>query len=477
MEWTGDWSDSSPLWTAEMQNEIEPLVNADDGTFWMSFEDMMKYFVSLTVCMSRFPGLNKKPWKESRRKFFFDFDRITSDQLDHLPDENTIVDEFRILCPMYQLTLSEKSTVVVTIHQEDIRCQDAKPYIDIGVSILKTDPIYGTFQLITGTGNSADRQNATEDIELDAGKYLIVPTTSGCKLRQYMESFGLYGPNSDPNNINNNNNNNSKSASAGTSITSGATASTTTRIPLTKPGVNTASGKLEFTDDVYRVYTEIFTRNDQDSDGFLNKDEIDQYMLRTEGSSIEPIAYQWLLHNFENRESQGLSLAGFLRAQLYIFNKTAGDEEKLWNEFKLLGYDDQLQLRSCRSAVISVHSIADFQLETLPYDENAYLDALELVIMNKGDITNYEENKIKIYKYHSGFSGISIMVENKHHLPLIIWIDCTESENLLSHRGNLEHKDIILPNKRCIMHHLCPKDNNIKSYSLAYSASYMWDEQ
>lgn len=69
------------------------------------------------------------------------------------------------------------------------------------------------------------------------------------------------------------------------------------------------------------------------------------------------------------------------------------------------------------------------------------------------------------------------MIENKYHLPLIMWIDCTESENLLSNRGSLEHKEIILPNKRCIMHNLCPKDNDVKSYSLAYSASYMWDEQ
>jgi Ca2+-binding EF-hand superfamily protein len=434
----------------------------------MSFDDVIKYFCSLNICMVRFPGLNKRPWKENRKKFSFDFDRVTADQLDSLPDENMTVDEFRVLCPMYVLTLSERGTVVVSVHQQDVRVQDSQEYIDIGVSVLKTDPIYGTFQLVTGSGNSADRQNQTDDVELEPGKYLVIPTTSGCKLRQYMEAYGLLAP---PVSTPSSGQQQQQQGSSGKDRGNGAV----TRIPLTKPG-NGSGGKFEFTEDVYRVYTELFSRMDNDMDGFLNKDEIDQYMLRTEGSSIEPIAYQWLLHNFENRDSPGLSLAGFLRAQLYIFNKTNGDEEKLWNEFKLLGYDDHLQLRSCRSAVVSVHSTVEFQLETVPYDENAYEDAQELVILAKGEVTSYEDGKIKLYKYHSGFAGISILVENRHHLPLVMLIDCSESENLYSHRGNLVHKDIILPNKRVIMHHLCPENQETKVWTLAYSASYMWDE-
>jgi Ca2+-binding EF-hand superfamily protein len=454
----------------------------------MSFDDLIKYFSSLNVAFIRYPGLNKRPWKENRKRFSFDFDRVTADQLESIPDENMIVDEFRILCPMYVLSLQERGVVVLSIHQQDLRCSEAMPYIDIGITILKTDPIYGTFQLVTGSGNSADRQNATDDVELDPGKYLVIPTTSGCKLRQYMESYGLLAGANVPLNSGNNG---EKTATRKPSLNihtgnnpNPHANKPVTRIPLTKPGSGggsnqsstTGGGKYEFTEDVYRVYTELFTRMDNDMDGYLNKDEIDQYMLRTEGSSIEHIAYQWLLHNFENRDSPGLSLAGFLRAQLYIFNKTNGDEEKLWNEFKLLGYDDHLQLRSCRSAVLAVHSTIDFQLDTVPYDENAYQDAQELVIIAKGEVTSYEDGKIKVYKYHSGFSGISLLVENKHHLPLVMLIDCSESENLYSHRGNLIHKDIILPNKRVIMHHLSPGDAELKIWTLAYSASYMWDE-
>ena len=60
------------------QDEIEPLVREDDGIFWMSYSDMLKYFSGINVCMVRgFPDSNNHiataPWKEARRRFHFDF--------------------------------------------------------------------------------------------------------------------------------------------------------------------------------------------------------------------------------------------------------------------------------------------------------------------------------------------------------------------------------------------------------------------
>jgi hypothetical protein len=42
-EWTGPWSDNSPLWEQypDIKNELYD-VNADDGVFWMAFEDFVK---------------------------------------------------------------------------------------------------------------------------------------------------------------------------------------------------------------------------------------------------------------------------------------------------------------------------------------------------------------------------------------------------------------------------------------------------
>ena len=47
-----------------MKDEFE-WVDADDGSFWMSFEDVIKYFVGINVCLVRHKGLGKRsPWEE-----------------------------------------------------------------------------------------------------------------------------------------------------------------------------------------------------------------------------------------------------------------------------------------------------------------------------------------------------------------------------------------------------------------------------
>jgi calpain-15 len=47
-EWTGDWGDHSPLWTSALKAEVGHTI-ADDGSFWMSYKDFLKVFVSLSV--------------------------------------------------------------------------------------------------------------------------------------------------------------------------------------------------------------------------------------------------------------------------------------------------------------------------------------------------------------------------------------------------------------------------------------------
>lgn len=51
-EWQGDWSDNSPLWTADLKRELG-WTDADDGTFWMRIEDFCDWFTSVTICRVR----------------------------------------------------------------------------------------------------------------------------------------------------------------------------------------------------------------------------------------------------------------------------------------------------------------------------------------------------------------------------------------------------------------------------------------
>ena len=39
LEWRGEWSDSSPLWSPALRDELDDgRTPGDDGTSWMSFE-------------------------------------------------------------------------------------------------------------------------------------------------------------------------------------------------------------------------------------------------------------------------------------------------------------------------------------------------------------------------------------------------------------------------------------------------------
>ncbi|KAK8847774.1 hypothetical protein M9Y10_018804 [Tritrichomonas musculus] len=47
-EWSGDWSDKSPLWTEELKEGLG-WRDAEDGTFWMIEKDFLRYFTDVSV--------------------------------------------------------------------------------------------------------------------------------------------------------------------------------------------------------------------------------------------------------------------------------------------------------------------------------------------------------------------------------------------------------------------------------------------
>lgn len=52
--WKGDWADKSQLWTMELRQELLPDgYGPEDGTFWISFIDVLKYFDCIDICKAR----------------------------------------------------------------------------------------------------------------------------------------------------------------------------------------------------------------------------------------------------------------------------------------------------------------------------------------------------------------------------------------------------------------------------------------
>ena len=48
-EWTGDWSDNSKKWTVRTRAQVDGE-NKEDGSFFMSFADFIKFFTTTTIC-------------------------------------------------------------------------------------------------------------------------------------------------------------------------------------------------------------------------------------------------------------------------------------------------------------------------------------------------------------------------------------------------------------------------------------------
>lgn len=50
--WKGDWSDDSPIWTLQLRQLLMPH-GASDGVFWISFDEVLKYFDCIDICKTR----------------------------------------------------------------------------------------------------------------------------------------------------------------------------------------------------------------------------------------------------------------------------------------------------------------------------------------------------------------------------------------------------------------------------------------
>jgi hypothetical protein len=92
-EWNGAWSDHSQLWTESIKKEVD-FVAADDGTFWMQWDDVMKYFDNGSVSMVM------RDWSQIR---------VTGNFVDGMADV------------MMQLTVTKNTDCYFGFHQRDAR--------------------------------------------------------------------------------------------------------------------------------------------------------------------------------------------------------------------------------------------------------------------------------------------------------------------------------------------------------------------
>lgn len=104
------------------------------------------------------------------------------------PFEDLSKEEDPVTCPTFLLFFDQPGTFYFAVHQRCERHLVGKdlPYIDVGVSVYKTDwtgRSLGAF--VVGSGLDVAMQVATTGRQLEAGTYLVVPTSSGTKFHEY----------------------------------------------------------------------------------------------------------------------------------------------------------------------------------------------------------------------------------------------------------------------------------------------------
>eukprot|EP01012_Entosiphon_sulcatum_P043639 TRINITY_DN579_c0_g1_i1.p1 TRINITY_DN579_c0_g1~~TRINITY_DN579_c0_g1_i1.p1 ORF type:complete len:884 (-),score=172.09 TRINITY_DN579_c0_g1_i1:30-2681(-) len=173
LEWNGDWSDNSELWTDAIRDELQ-FEAADDGLFWMSFEDFLKYFVNVTVCFNHIHS----DWRDLRAR-----------------------GEFVNAQPSFtvELTVLKPCKAFFSISQKDKRGKAADDpewdYYDVGFVVLK--PVAGSndYAVLEWTGLFRSR-DVWRQLELETSDrpIVIIPMSSTRSPKNFSLSLLLSEP-------------------------------------------------------------------------------------------------------------------------------------------------------------------------------------------------------------------------------------------------------------------------------------------
>ena len=155
IEWRGDWSEDSRLWTPDLRRQLE-YSSVNDGTFFMAFDDFLDYFKSVEACRVR-PN-----WAEVR-------------VAGALPDlsANAPTDGLRNGLMAYHLQVLETTESEISLIQKNGRGDINHELSDLLVLVLQRDGA-GAWKVI-GSSDRQMRSCVTCEALLPSGEYLVLP--------------------------------------------------------------------------------------------------------------------------------------------------------------------------------------------------------------------------------------------------------------------------------------------------------------
>jgi len=166
-EWEGAWCDHSRCWTSKMKEALNPNLDEDDGAFWISYEDFLKYFSTMSVAIcedfseKRLKGVFKRNSSGASTEFY------------------------------YEVEVKADTKVYVELFQEDTRIYGVNEWrkpTDMSINIFEK---VGNGLCKLKTSMHACISELMEEVTLEAGKtYVIFPFSRGNEIEEPLYGGG-----------------------------------------------------------------------------------------------------------------------------------------------------------------------------------------------------------------------------------------------------------------------------------------------
>lgn len=194
-EWEGDWGDKSSQWKGLSESEKRQMnLNfADDGEFWMSFDDFIRYFHKLEICHlgpDSAKSTGDHGWEGRVEKGSW-IRGSSAGGCRNFLNTFALNPQFRVDLEDTDDDADDKCSLTVALMQtkrRKLKAEEGKPMLTIGFSIYKItdDDLKGGradrdfFAYHASTARSPvfiNSREVTGRYTLDPGSYLVIPTT------------------------------------------------------------------------------------------------------------------------------------------------------------------------------------------------------------------------------------------------------------------------------------------------------------
>uniref|UniRef100_A0A671SKM6 EF-hand calcium-binding domain-containing protein 7 n=1 Tax=Sinocyclocheilus anshuiensis TaxID=1608454 RepID=A0A671SKM6_9TELE len=313
----------------------------------------------------------------------------------YLEEDGTIVSL------QYRLIIPETTSVYLTIRPLNLSPIPDKPspwmYVDSALYVVMGNETKEDSNLVCFT-ELRDKERFLWRGERNAGSYLLLPFTTGCRLMKR------------------------------TRKTATKTAQLVNR---------TQSGELELTKEFQVALSDIFEVIDLDGSGLLSLEEYNFFEQRTSGEKCDEDAWAICKENFDTRKNE-LTRQGFLELNLMEANDREGDPRDLWLTLEAMGYNRSLEMVEACPFVIAVYcEDVKATLQAVHLDSGIKMlnSAVQRSITSKAEARSLKGHENVLVYTYKGESRISSVIANKSNQKVTVHINNEQSKNCASSRG------------------------------------------